>query len=255
MILELIAIFMPIVFIVLVLVILGGIRLLYQYERGVIFTLGKFAGIKEPGLTWIIPIIQTMTKIDMRIKTADIPRQEVITKDNIPMLVNTVVYYKVERPADVIIKVEDFQYAVRQYTQTALRDVVGNAELDFVLTEREKIATNIKAIVDSETAAWGVDIESIKIQEIELPAEMKRAMAKQAEAEREKRAVIIAAEGELKASENLAKAAVNLAKNPVAIQLRTLQTIRDIAADPSEKIVLFMPSDLGEVIKKFTKGK
>lgn len=230
-----------------------GIRLLYQYERGVVFTLGRFGHVKEPGLRWIIPMIQTMRKVDIRIKTADIPRQEVITKDNIPLLANTVVYFKVEKPADAIIKIEDFEFAVKQYTQAALRDVVGNSELDFVLTEREKIASSIKKIVDAETSGWGIDIESIKIQEIELPAEMKRAMAKQAEAERERRAVIIAAEGELKASENLRKAADNLSKSPVAVQLRTLQTIRDIAADPSEKIVLFLPSDTGALIKKFVK--
>lgn len=239
------------VLIIIGIFLISGIRLLYQYERGVVFTLGKFSDIRDAGLTWIIPVIQIMRKVDMRIKTADIPRQEVMTKDNIPLLANTVVYFKVERPADAIIKIEDFEYAVRQYTQAALRDVVGNSELDFVLTEREKIASSIKQIVDSETSDWGIDIEAIKIQEIELPAEMKRAMAKQAEAEREKRAVIITAEGELKASENLRKAADNLSENPIAIQLRTLQTIRDIAADPSEKIVLFLPSDFGEIIKKF----
>jgi regulator of protease activity HflC (stomatin/prohibitin superfamily) len=232
---------------------LTGLRLLYQYERGVVFTLGKFSQIKEPGLIWIVPVIQTMRKIDIRIKTADVPRQEVITKDNIPLLANTVVYFKVEKPADAVIKIEDFEYAVKQYTQAALRDVIGNSELDFVLTEREKIASSIKKIVDSETSGWGVDIESIKIQEIELPAEMKRAMAKQAEAEREKRAMIISAEGELKASENLRKAADNLSRNPAAIHLRTLQTIRDIAADPSEKIVLFLPSDTSDLIKKVIK--
>jgi regulator of protease activity HflC (stomatin/prohibitin superfamily) len=231
----------------------SGLRLLYQYERGVVFTLGKFTQVKEPGLIWIIPIVQTMRKIDIRIKTADVPRQEVITKDNIPLLANTVVYFKVEKPADAVIKIEDFEYAVKQYTQAALRDVIGNSELDFVLTEREKIASSIKKIVDSETSGWGVDIESIKIQEIELPAEMKRAMAKQAEAEREKRAMIISAEGELKASENLRKAADTLARNPAAIHLRTLQTIRDIAADPSEKIVLFMPSDTADIVKKVLK--
>lgn len=237
--------------IILLVVILFGIRLLYQYERGVIFTLGKYSGIKEPGLRWIFPIIQKMIKVDMRIKTAEIPRQEVITKDNITLLANAVVYFKVIRPEDVIIKIEDFVFATQQYTQAALRDVVGNSELDFVLTEREKIATSIKTIVDAETSGWGVDIESIKIQEIELPAEMKRVIAKQAEAEREKRAVIIAAEGELQASENLKQAADMLAQSPTAIQLRTLQTIRDIAADPSEKIVLFMPSDTKEAIQQF----
>ena len=242
-------------FIVFILVVLFfmGLKLLYQYERGVVFTLGRFSHIKDPGLNWILPIFQTMRTVDMRIKTADIPRQEVMTKDNISLLINTVVYFKVEKPADVIIKIEDFQYAVKQYTQAALRDVVGNSELDFVLTEREKIATDIKKIVDAETNGWGVDIEAIKIQEIELPAEMKRAIAKQAEAEREKRAMIILSDGELKASENLRKASENLSKSPAALQLRTLQTIRDIAADPSEKIVLFLPTELNQLIAKIVK--
>ena len=235
------------------LIIISGFKLLYQYERGVVFTLGRYSHIKEPGLRWIVPIIQTMRKVDIRIKTADVPRQEVITKDNIPILANTVVYFKVEKPADAIIKIEDYEFAVKQYTQAALRDVVGNVELDFVLTEREKIAESIKKIVDDETADWGVNIESIKIQELELPTEMKRAMAKQAESEREKRAMIITAEGELKASENLKKAAENLSKNPAAIHLRTLQTIRDIAQDPSEKIVLFLPSDISDIVKKYSK--
>lgn len=229
----------------------SGFRLLYQYQRGVVFTLGRFSKVKEPGLRWIIPIIQTMVKVDIRIKTADVPRQEVITRDNIPILANAVVYFKVSRPQDAIIEIEDYAFAVRQFTQAALRDVVGSSELDIVLTEREKITEEIKKLVDAETSGWGVDIEAIKIQEMELPAEMKRAMAKQAEAERERRALIIASEGELKASENLRVAAENLAKSPVAIQLRTLQTIRDIAADPSEKIVLFLPSDIGETIGKF----
>jgi regulator of protease activity HflC (stomatin/prohibitin superfamily) len=165
------------------------------------------------------------------------------------MLVNAVVYFRVVDPETVIIKIEDHIFAIRQYTQAALRDVIGNNEMDLVLTERESIANSIKDIVDSETSTWGVDVESIKIQEIELPAEMKRAMAKQAEAERERRAVIIASQGELTASDNLSQAAENLAKHPGALHLRTLQTIRDIAADPSEKIVIFMPSDLGDVAK------
>ncbi len=236
---------------ILIIFVLAGIRVLYQYERGVIFTLGKYSGTKEPGLRWIVPIIQKMTKVDIRIKTADIPRQEVITKDNITILANAVVYFKVINPEDAIIKIEDYVFAVKQYTQAALRDAIGNSELDFVLTEREKIASGIKKTVDSETSGWGVDLESIKIQEIELPAEMKRVIAKQAEAERERRAIIIAAEGELEASENLKKAAEMLGQSPISIQLRTLQTIRDIAADPSEKIMMFMPSDAKEAIKQF----
>ncbi len=226
----------------------GGVRLVYQYERGIVFTLGKYSGTRDPGLNIIIPIIQTMRKVDMRIKTAEIPRQEVMTKDNIPMLVNAVVYFKVVRAEDAIIKIEDYVFAVKQYTQAALRDVIGNNEMDFVLTERERIAESIKQIVDAETIGWGVDVEGIKIQEIELPAEMKRAMAKQAEAERERRAMIIASQGELTASENLRQAAENLSRSSGALHLRTLQTIRDIAADPSEKIVLFVPSDFGRII-------
>lgn len=223
---------------------LRSVRLLYEYERGVVFTLGKYSGTRSPGVTVIFPIVQTMTKVDMRLKTAEIPRQEVMSKDNIPLLINAVVYFRVISPEDVIIKIEDHIFAVQQYTQAALRDVIGNEEMDTVLTEREAIAENIKKIVDAETTGWGVDVESIKIQEVELPAEMKRAMAKQAEAERERRAVIIASQGELTASENLRQAAETMANTPGALHLRTLQTIRDIAADPSEKIVLFVPSNL-----------
>jgi regulator of protease activity HflC (stomatin/prohibitin superfamily) len=164
------------------------------------------------------------------------------------MLVNAVVYFKVVNPESVIIEIEDHIFAVRQYTQAALRDIIGNSELDQVLTERQEIAEAIKEIVDAETSGWGVDVEAIKIQEVELPAEMKRAMAKQAEAERERRAMIINSEGELSASEKLSQAAQKLASSPGALHLRTLQTIRDIASDPSEKIVLFLPSDLSDVV-------
>jgi regulator of protease activity HflC (stomatin/prohibitin superfamily) len=236
---------------IVLVIVLRSVRLLYEYERGVVFTLGKYAGMREPGLTLVIPILQMMEKVDMRIKTAEIPRQEVMTKDNIPMLVNAVVYFKVIQPEDAIIKIEDYAFAIRQYTQAALRDVIGNSEMDFVLTEREQIAESIKEIVDSETDGWGIDVESIKIQELELPAEMKRAMAQQAEAERERRAVIIASQGELEASKRLQEAAETMARSPGAMHLRTLQTIRAIAADPSEKIVLFVPSDLGQAMVSF----
>jgi regulator of protease activity HflC (stomatin/prohibitin superfamily) len=239
-------------FVVLGVLLLRAVRLLYEYERGVIFTLGKYSVTRDPGLTIVIPILQTMQKVDMRIKTAEIPRQEVMTRDNIPMLVNAVVYFKVIKPEEAIIKIEDYAFAIRQYTQAALRDVIGNSEMDFVLTEREQIAESIKEIVDSETDGWGIDVESIKIQEVELPAEMKRAMAQQAEAERERRAVIIASKGELEASKNLQKAARNLAENEAAMHLRTLQTIRAIAADPSEKIVLFLPSNIDGMVSSLS---
>jgi regulator of protease activity HflC (stomatin/prohibitin superfamily) len=241
-------------FIILLFLLRLGLVVIYQYQRGVIFTLGKFQGIREPGLNFVIPIFQKIQKVDMRLQTAEIPRQEVMTRDNIPMLVNAVVYFKVVSPEDAIIKIQDYTFAIRQYTQAALRDVIGNSEMDFVLTERESIADSIRKIVDAETNGWGVDVESIKIQEVELPAEMKRAMAKQAEAERERRAMIINSQGELSASENLKKAADTLAQSSGALHLRTLQTIRDIAADPSEKIILFMPSEIMSTAKKLIDG-
>ncbi|MDY6867595.1 MAG: slipin family protein [Chloroflexota bacterium] len=231
------------------------VKVIPEYERGVVFTFGKFSGIRKPGLTFLIPIVQIMQRVDMRLATAEVPRQEVMTKDNIPMLVNAVVYFKVIDPEAVIIKIEDYIFAIRQYTQAALRDVIGNNEMDTVLMERLQIAEAIREIVDTETSDWGVDIESIKIQELELPAEMKRAMARQAEAERERRATIIASQGELEASKNLKAAADELASSPGALHLRTLQTIRDIASDPSEKIVLFMPSNMANLVDVFTGKK
>lgn len=171
------------------------------------------------------------------------------------MNMNAVVYFKVIKPADAIIKIEDYAFAIRQYTQATLRDVICTSEMDFVLTERESIAQDIKEIVDSETNGWGIDVESIKIQEVELPAEMKRAMAQQAEAERERRAVVINSLGELEASKNLQNAARTLSETPGAMHLRTLQTIRAIAADPSEKIVLFVPSNIEDVAKNLLRSK
>ncbi len=239
----------------LVILVSRSVRVIPEYERGVIFTLGKFTGIKNPGLIFLVPVIQLMKRVDMRLATAEVPRQEVMTKDNIPMLVNAVVYFKVVDPEAVIIKIEDYIFAIRQYTQAALRDVIGNNEMDTVLMERKQIADAIREIVDAETSDWGVDIESIKIQELELPAEMKRAMARQAEAERERRATIIASQGELEASKNLRAAADELASSPGALHLRTLQTIRDISSDPSEKIVLFMPSNMANLADVMTGKK
>lgn len=236
---------------------LAGIKVVLEYERLVIFRLGKYKRTIGPGLVYVFPVLESGRKVDLRIITQDIPRQEVITRDNIPVLANTVVYFKVERPEDAIIKIENYVYAVRQYTQAALRDTIGTMELDQVLTERDRIALDIREIVDKETNEWGIDIKGIKIQEIELPAEMKRAFAMQAEAEREKRAIIIKAEGEKMAAKQFASAAEVMAKVPGALQLRTLQTIRDIAQDPSEKIVIFMPSEFSgiasEVIKRTKK--
>lgn len=234
---------------------LTGIKVILEYERLVVFRLGRYKRTIGPGLIYVMPILETFKKVDLRIITQDIPRQEVITRDNIPVLANTVVYFKVERPGDAVIKIENFTYAVRQYTQAALRDTIGTMELDQVLTERDQIAIDIREIVDKETNEWGIDIKGIKIQEIELPAEMKRAFAMQAEAEREKRAIIIKSEGEQIAAQKLSDAAKIMASEPGAIQLRTLQTIRDIAQDPSEKIVIFMPSDIADVASNIIKKK
>lgn len=243
----------PIIIIILIPIALASIKILAEWQKGIVLTLGKFSGVLNPGLNFIIPIIQSVIIVDMRIRTTDVARQEVITKDNIPMLVNTVVYFRVEDPVKAVIKIRDYAYAISQYTQGALRDVIGNHELDFVLTERERVSSDIKKIVDAETDEWGIDITSIKIQEIELPAEMKRAMAKQAEAERVRRGTVIISKGELQASQNLRKAAENLSKSKGALHLRTLQTVREIAADPSEKIVIVLPSEmenLAGLIKK-----
>jgi regulator of protease activity HflC (stomatin/prohibitin superfamily) len=225
----------------------SGLKVALEYERLVIFRLGRYARTIGPGVVFIFPFLETAKKVDLRIITQDIPRQEVMTKDNIPVLANTVVYFKVESPEDAIIKIENYVYAVRQYTQAALRDTFGTMELDEVLGERDKIAKDIRQIVDAETSDWGIDIKGIKIQEMELPSEMKRAFAKQAEAERDKRAAIIKAEGEYLAAKRLTEAAALMATEPIALQLRTLQTIRDISKDPSEKVVIFMPSGIGNV--------
>ncbi len=232
---------------------LSGIRVALEYERLVVFRLGRYIRTIGPGLIYIIPLFESANKVELRIITQDISRQEVITRDNIPVLANTVVYFKVVKPEDAVIKIENYVYAVRQYTQAALRDTIGTMELDQVLMERERIAVDIRAIVEKETIEWGIDIKSIKIQELELPSEMKRAFAKQAEAERAKRAIIIQSEGEKIASQNLADAAEKLATAKGALHLRTLQTIRDIAQDPSEKIVIFMPNELSDSVVEIAK--
>lgn len=222
-----------------------------QYERGIVLTLGTYSYTLEPGLKLVFPIVQRVIKVDIRITTADIPQQEVITKDNVPVGINAVVYFQVIKPEDAILKIKDFSYAITQYAQTALRDVIGGVELDSLLTERQSLSEQIKTIVDQETVDWGVDVTAIKIQDIEVPADMKRVMAKQAEAERERRATIIRADGELTASENLNKAMKGLAESG-AISLRTLQTVEATMANPSNTIVFALPVEILEGFKKLT---
>ncbi len=228
---------------------LGCIKIIDQYERGVVLTLGSYSGTLSPGLNLIIPLIQRLIRVDIRITTTDIPQQEVITKDNVPVGINAVVYFQVERAEDAILKIQDYTYAIAQYAQATLRDVIGGVELDTLLTERQKLAEETKKMVDEATNAWGVNVTAIKIQDIELPADMKRAMAKQAEAERERRAVIIRAQGEFTASENLKKAMENLAASG-AISLRTLQTIEATTANPANTVVFALPTEVLAGLKK-----
>lgn len=226
------------------------IRIIIQYERGVKFTLGKYDGIMNPGVNFLIPLVQTFRKVDIRIKTIDVPKQEVMTRDNVPVNINAVIYFKVKDPAKAVLDIQDYVFATAQLAQTALRDIVGSSTLDTVLTKRDEIGTKIKAIVDDETDAWGIDIDSIRMQDVELPQDMKRVMAKQAEAEREKRAVIIKAEGEVIASTNLAKAAKTLSASNGAMHLRTLNTLNDLSSDQSNTVVFAIPL---EVLRAFEK--
>ena len=231
---------------------LGGLRVINQYERGVVLTLGKYTGTYDPGLRWIFIGFQKIIKVDMRITTVDIPRQEAITKDNVPIGINAVVYFKVRKAEDAILKIENYAYATSQYALAAMRDIVGGVELDTLLTEREKLAQDIKEIVDTETDVWGIDVTAIKMQDVELPASMKRAMAAQAETEREKRAIIIKAEGEVKAAENLQKAAQILGAIPGGLSLRTLGTIEKLQPDPSKTVIFALPVEILEGLKTIT---
>ena len=237
---------------------IGGLRIVDQFERGVVLTLGKYTSTRQPGLTWIFIGIQRMIKVDLRITTTDIPQQEVITKDNVPIGINAVVYFQVQSAENAILNIKDYTLAVSQYAQAALRDVIGGIELDPLLSEREKIAEEIQKIVSAATQSWGILVTDIKIQDIELPADMKRVMAKQAESERERRSIIIRAEGEYQAAERLAQAANVLSNVPGGISMRTLQTIEKINPDPSKTVIFALPVEFFEGIKtlsQFFKGK
>lgn len=244
-----------VIIVLAVLVILSSIRVMKQYEEGVVFTLGKFTGIRKPGLRFVVPVIQHMTRVDMRIRTLDIEKQQVMTKDNVPVNVNGVVFFKVLKANDAIIKVQEYEYAMAQYSQTALRDVIGGMSLDTVLTERQKIGDEIKVIVDKETDQWGLDVQVIKLQDIEVPDDLKRIMSRQAAAEREKRANIIKSEGDRDAAKNLAAAAETMAKSRGAMQLRTLQTLDGLGPTASNTVVMALPIEVLEFFDKITKGK
>ena len=235
---------------ILVVTLLRGFKTVKEYKRLIVFRFGRYKRTIGPGIVFVIPWIETNVVIDLRIKTLDIAKQDTITRDNIPVTVDTSVFYKIINPEYATTKIENLMRAVFNYTQGAIRDVIGGMALDSILTQREKISQEIRKVVDEDTQEWGIQITQIKIQQIELPESMKRAMAVEAEKEREKRATIIASEGEVESAKNMARAAEILANSPVAIQLRTLQTILDISHEPSQKIVIFMPTDIGNLLKK-----
>lgn len=239
--------------VIVIFILIFGIRIVNQYERGVILTLGKFTGVRSPGLNIIIPIIQTMRKIDVRSTPIDVTKQEVITKDNVTASVDAVVYLRVVDSAKAVLETTNYIYATSQFAQAALRDVTGSIELDDLLGKRDQVSQQIKTIVDKQTDAWGIDVENVKIQNIELPQDMKRAMAKQAEAEREKRANVINSDGEKLAAQTLADAAKILSSTPGAINLRTLNTIERISTEPSQKTMMLFPVELVDALRGITR--
>ncbi|MBI1146770.1 SPFH domain-containing protein [Candidatus Saccharibacteria bacterium] len=232
-------------------IVIPGVRIINQYERGVVQRLGRFRKILDPGLHVIIPYIDTMRNVDVRTTPMDVPKQEVITKDNVTVNVDAVVYFRVIDAKKAVFETTNYAYATSTFAQTALRDVTGDFDLDELLSKRNEISSKIKEIVDAQADKWGIDIESVKLQNIELPSDMKRAMAKQAEAER--RAAIISAEGEKASAAAVAEAAELLAKTPGGLNIRTLQTLEKISTDPSQKTVILLPTDLAGGLKNLIK--
>jgi regulator of protease activity HflC (stomatin/prohibitin superfamily) len=235
-------------FFIALLVIIGllisFLREVKQYERGVVLTTGKFSGMRNPGWSIIVPIFQNMEKVDLRVKAVDVPDQKVITRDNVSASINAVIYYRVSDAAKAILEVENFRFAVSQLAQTTMRNVIGSAELDEALAERDKLSESIRKIVDSETDAWGIRVDNVELKDFFLPEDMERTIAKQAEAERERRAVIIRAEGEVAAAENMAKAASILSTAQGALHLRTLQSLNDLSSDQSNTVIFATPIEV-----------
>ncbi len=224
-----------------VILVLAMLRQINQYERGVMFTLGRFTGIKEPGWRIVVPVFQSLTKVDIRTKAVDVPDQEAITKDNIPVKINAVVYYKIQDAGKAILEVENFFWATSQVAQTTMRNAVGEVTLDELLQNRAEIADRIKIAVDKTTDPWGIDVESVELKDVIIPENLKRTISKEAEAEREKRSVIIKAEGEKIAARNITDAAAMLAEAPGALHLRTLQSINDLSSDQSNTTIWMVP--------------
>ncbi|PIR06151.1 MAG: hypothetical protein COV55_04720 [Candidatus Komeilibacteria bacterium CG11_big_fil_rev_8_21_14_0_20_36_20] len=240
---------------VIIFIILISIRQINQYERGVKFMLGKYLSTQQPGWRLIWPIFQSMTKVDIRVKAVDVPDQDAITKDNVTVNVNAVLYYKVVATEKAVLEVENFFYAVSQLAQTTMRDVVGEVHLDELLSKRDDVSHRIQQIVDKATDPWGIKVLSVDLKHIELPKDMQRTIAKQAEAEREKRAVIIKAEGEVAAADNMSKAAGILATSPGALHLRTLQSINDLSSDQSNTVIFAVPLEILRAFEGMGKDK
>ncbi len=245
-------IFWMIVLLLAILIVASAIRILLEYERGVVFRLGRFAGVRGPGLRFIIPVVDKLIKINMRTVAMDVPPQDIITRDNVSVKVNAVLYFRVVAPDKALIEVDNYLYATGQLAQTSLRSVLGQVELDDLLGQRDKINHNLQEILDRQTDPWGVKVSNVELKHVDLPAEMQRAMARQAEAERERRAKVIHANGEYEASTTLAKAAQQISSQSGALQLRFLQTMTEIAAEKNSTILFPMPLDL---IKPFLESK
>ncbi len=241
-----------IILIVVLVVAISFLREVKQYERGVVLTMGQYSSLRKPGWSIIVPIFQNMTKVDLRVKAVDVPDQKVITRDNVSASINAVIYYKVSDAARAILEVEDFRYAVSQLAQTTMRNIVGGAELDEVLSNREELSDKIRTIIDAETDKWGIKVDNVELKDFFLPEDMERTIAKQAEAERERRAVIINAEGEVTAAENIAKAARMLSESPGALHLRTLQTLNDLSSDQSNTVIFALPIEVLRAVEGVT---
>lgn len=240
---EILSTFSPIAIVIGVILIIS-IRQVNQYERGIKFLLGKFTCIAEPGWRLVIPVFQSMQKVDIRVRALDVPDQESLTKDNIPIKINAVIYFKVADAAKAILAVENFLYATSQLAQTTMRNAIGEVTLDHLLANKEEVSNRIQQIVDKMTDEWGIDVQNVELKDIVLPDSLKRVIARQAEAEREKRAVIIASEGEVASAGNLAKAAATLNASPGALHLRTLSAINDISASPSNTTIWMVPIEV-----------
>jgi regulator of protease activity HflC (stomatin/prohibitin superfamily) len=230
--------------IVLLFVLMQSVRILREYERGVVFRLGKLMDAKGPGVVFLVPLVDRMVKMDLRVVTIDVAKQEIMTKDNVPATVDAVVYFRVVTPTDAVVKVENFWRATSLIAQTTLRSVLGQASLDDLLSQRDVINLKLQEIIDRQTEPWGVKVTSVEVKDVSLPDSMKRAMAKQAEAERERRAKVVNAEGEFQAAEKMVQAAAMIAKEPIALQLRYLQTMREMASEHNTTTFLPLPIDL-----------